>query len=137
MVSGQSPDPAKRRIDVAAAIGYGICAVAILSLPSVPFFVYTLAVIRGGATAAVLNWRQPHETNELLMRDLDVKTLIFDRTFKKAAHEAQKKVPGLKTMQVESVCATPLFSELLRARSPLTAAPDRGRRCGRSCRPSR
>ena len=37
MVSGQSPDPAKRRIDVAAAIGYGICAVAILSLQPLAF----------------------------------------------------------------------------------------------------
>ena len=36
-MNSQSPDAAKRRIDVAAAIGYGICGVAILSLQPLAF----------------------------------------------------------------------------------------------------
>lgn len=37
MVNGQLPAPSQRRIDIAAAIGYGICGVAILSLSPLAF----------------------------------------------------------------------------------------------------
>ena len=79
--------------------------VAILSLPSVPFFVYTLAVIRGGGAAAVLNWRQPHDALVAMARAASARSLLASVDLGNEARRLCDSAAGVRLLWIPRSCA--------------------------------
>ena len=70
-----------------------------------PFFVYTLAVIRGGGAAAVLNWRQPHDALVAMARAASARSLLASVDLGNEARRLCDSAAGVRLLWIPRSCA--------------------------------
>lgn len=81
--------------------------VAMLAPNSVAYLALSFGAMCLGAVSLNLNWRQPPATTQTLLEGLRAKALVAAQPFTATAQELHRKIPRIKLVLIEAVCAAP------------------------------